>query len=284
MLPILEKIEPDQGASYRINRFHLTSFPLIWHEHPEVELTLIESGRGRRHVGDSVESFEAGDLVLLGSRVPHSWATARKHKRWCVSVVAQFREDAFGPGFFAVAEMREVRGLLDRAARGLVFEQDTRGVVKKFATLPTTDPTARLLGLLDVLHTLSSLEARPLTSDAQHQNLRDTDRRRVEAVCVWLSRHYLEPVSLDEVAEVVGLAPSTLCRLFRRVTGRTVTAYLHEQRVDHACQRLADTERQVTEIAFESGFGNLAHFNRVFRRLRGVTPRAYRKATRAGAA
>ena len=95
MLPAVERIEPSPGGSYCVYRFQRTSFPLLWHVHPEVELTLIESGEGWRQVGDDVGPSGPGDFVLLGSQVPHTWSAVRRRRKWCRSVVAQFREDCF---------------------------------------------------------------------------------------------------------------------------------------------------------------------------------------------
>jgi len=69
----LEKVEILKNSSFYVGRFEDVSFKRLWHYHPEFEILLITKGYGTRMVGDSFEKFEAGDLVLLGGNLPHSW-------------------------------------------------------------------------------------------------------------------------------------------------------------------------------------------------------------------
>jgi AraC-like DNA-binding protein len=85
------------------------------------------------------------------------------------------------------------------------------------------------------------------------------------------------PLRLGDVAAIAGLSPEGFSRFFHRMTGRTFVAWVHEVRIGHACRLLTTTERPVLDIAMAAGFENLSNFNRVFRRLRGCTPRAFRR-------
>ena len=140
----------------------------------------------------------------------------------------------------------------------------------------------RLPALLEVLILLTQSAGRRLCDRRMHRGMREGDGRRIDAACRLLNERYLEEVSLAEVAEVVHLTPSATCRLFRRVMGRTVVSYLHELRVGHACRLLAEPGLAITQVCFASGFGNVANFNRVFRRLRGVSPGRFRRGLRGG--
>src|SRR5262249_11515593 len=83
-------------------------------------------------------------------------------------------------------------------------------------------------------------------------------------------------VTQAATARHAGMTPAAFSRWFKRATGRTFVAHLREIRVAAACRLLIESERGITEIAHAAGFANLSYFNRCFRRLRGVTPRAYR--------
>ncbi|MEM1107845.1 MAG: AraC family transcriptional regulator [Planctomycetota bacterium] len=266
---------PD-GSAFAVRRFVQREWPFVWHLHPEHELTLILRGQGRRHVGDSIEDFGPGDLVLLGSNLPHTWQAGRRDDCWLESVVIQFRDDAAGAGFFDLPEMEAIRGLLDRAQRGLKFSA-SGDVAEQLRGLPDQPPARRLIGLLDCLDRLAQAPNDALSSKPAKAKLSSKDRGRIDEVCAFIEDRQTEALSLDEVAEVAHLSRTAFCRFFQRVMGRTFTEYLHELRISHACRLLAETDLPVAEVAFRVGFGNLAYFNRVFKRARGTTPSALRQ-------
>ncbi|MCR5798367.1 MAG: helix-turn-helix domain-containing protein [Eubacterium sp.] len=84
-------------------------------------------------------------------------------------------------------------------------------------------------------------------------------------------------ISLNEVADYCGFSPSYFSKTFKKVTNYKYIDYLNLQRVKLAGQLLADFDNSITDIAFSSGFKSLSSFNRVFRELKGCTPRDYRK-------
>ena len=71
--PELEKVEHGLFTSLSVHECRQPYFTRSWHHHPELELLLITKGTGRRFVGDSVENFGPGDLILLGEHLPHAW-------------------------------------------------------------------------------------------------------------------------------------------------------------------------------------------------------------------
>jgi len=73
MKAIYEHISTGGHASFAFRTFSVRGFPFKWHFHPEYELTLIPKGRGKRFVGDHIDDYTAGDLVLLGPNLPHTW-------------------------------------------------------------------------------------------------------------------------------------------------------------------------------------------------------------------
>ncbi len=262
-----------------VRRFVETGWPFNWHVHPEHELTLIVRGTGRRFVGDSIQDFGPGDLVLLASNVPHTWQADSQRRPWCESVVVQFRDDALGAGFFDLPEMVEVRRVLEAAQRGLRFPEAPK-VADRLRTLPEQPAAMRLMALLESLLSLATLDAEALATATTPTKLRPHDRARIDAVCAFVQQNFADPITLDDAASAAHLSRTAFCRFFQRVMGRTFVDYLHELRISIACRLLADTDLSITEISQRVGFGNLANFNRVFKRRRGITPSAVRKQQR----
>lgn len=89
-------------------------------------------------------------------------------------------------------------------------------------------------------------------------------------------------LALREVAARVNLSPCHFCAVFKRQTGLTFTAYRNRLRLDRAAELLRESNRRVTDVAFEAGFDSIPYFNRVFRRQFGCSPSEYRR--RGGAA
>lgn len=279
MLPVVETIDREPEAAFRCRAFDRAEFPFMWHVHPDHELTLIVEGEGRRFVGDHVDAFTPGEVVLLGSNLPHTWFARAAPDRRCRSVVVHFLDDALGPGFFDMPEMQPIRRLLRRADAGLVFHGKARreAAARMSAMADMTGPP-RVAALLTTLDGLARSRNTQRLSDRAHAlPLRDRDRRRIDRVLGHINEHYTEPLQQADVAALAEMAPAAFSRFFKRMTGRTFVAYVHRLRVARACRLLIETDAPITDVCFDAGFGNLSNFNRVFRRERGMNPLTFRK-------
>lgn len=107
----------------------------------------------------------------------------------------------------------------------------------------------------------------------------DRDRRRSVEAAVLLGERSHEPWNLEEVAAELELSPFHFVRVFRAALGVTPHQYLVRARLRHATRLLA-TDVSITDIAYAVGFGDLSNFIRTFSRAAGVSPRAFRKASR----
>lgn len=257
------------------------SFPFVWHYHPEFELTLIVDSCGQRFIGDGVADYGPGDLVLIGPDLPHSWrsgpagaAVPRVHR----AVVIQFRRDCLGATFFALDEMAAVARMLDRAANGLAFGHTRTGkqVALAMAEMPTLPPERRLVRLLSILIDLAGeADALPVSTGQMKPICRFEDQQRIDLVCSKL--HFAEEIDYGELARQVHMDLASLCRFFKRATGRTITAYVNELRVAAATKLLVETDLSILEIGFRVGFGNYSNFNRQFLKIKGLGPRDLRR-------
>jgi AraC-like DNA-binding protein len=278
MLARVERIPAPPSSSFLWKRRRDRRFEFAWHFHPEVELTWIVSSRGRRFVGDHVADYREGDLVLLGPNLPHTWHSEGRGRH--EAVVVQFAEGFLGPEFLGLPELLPVRRLLERARRGLhVAGRTQRAVVRRLEELGRAEGLGRIRALLEILEALSrSREARPLASAGFVPALRKTDVERIDRVLGFLAERYAGDVSLPETAAVAHLSVPAFSRFFKRRTGKTFVAYVNDLRLGRACRLLIETDRPVSDIAFDCGFNNLSNFNRRFLEARSMSPRVYRQA------
>ncbi|ACT02688.1 response regulator [Paenibacillus sp. JDR-2] len=109
---------------------------------------------------------------------------------------------------------------------------------------------------------------------------KNADHDPIEKVIRYVNQHYQEPLSLTQVAEKVYLNPAYLSTLFKQRTGSSLVEYWTELRVSEAKRRLVSSNEKVTIIAESTGFGNIRHFNRVFKSVTGFAPIDYREQAR----
>ena len=94
---------------------------------------------------------------------------------------------------------------------------------------------------------------------------------------VFIADHFGDELSLDEVAKAVNMSAFYFCKMFKKATGMTFTDYLARVRVEKVKNMLLNPHKRISEAAFEAGFQSLSQFNRVFRKIAGESPSAYRQ-------
>lgn len=276
MDPLFEKIPASPESSFTCYIRQEQEFPFEWHYHPEYELTYILSSNGRRLVGDSVEDYGPNDLVLIGPDMPHTWQSTAPGRDGCSAVVIQFSGDFLGEGFFARSELRSISEMFGLSPRGIRFETETASAMKgTFLKLIKAQGFSKLSMLLSILDDLSRSENRRLLSGSVlRSNVRD--QSRFNEVFRFMNEHLDRPVRQSEAAAIAGMSNSSFSRFFRRVSGRSFVTCLNEIRISRACSDLIETDMDITEICFSSGFRNISNFNRQFRKLKSCSPRDYR--------
>jgi AraC-like DNA-binding protein len=282
--PVFEKTPSTQWESFHCEVVRGSSYNATWHFHPEYQLTLVLKSRGHRLVGDNIAPLEPGDLVLVGSNLPHVWqqeaAPGRGQAAKAVhAVIVRFLETFLGNDFLEIPEAEPVRALLRRSARGLRITGRTRdAVADKMQHLAETSGLERVAGLLSILHTLAhSKETQPIASAGFLPVLESSDQGRMRRVCDYINAHLTDTIDRTKVATEAHLSVGAFSRFFKLRTGKTLPEYVNELRVGRACRKLAEEDGKVTDLALECGFRNLANFNRRFREITKLTPREYRR-------
>ncbi len=278
MKALFEHLERNAGRAVLWRSFTLPSFDHGYHFHPELELTLIRSGTGKRYTGHHVGEFSSGDLVLLGSDLPHCWQSDPQ-KGEASAVVVQFSTGFCGRDFLQTEEGEVMSDLFRLAGAGLRLEgrlrNDAENVLLKMEHMSAFERWHTLAGLLHDIRKTGEFRALDPRFMAGRKTFSET--LRFQKVYNYLIENYAGTVSLEQAASEASLSPTAFCRYFKQVTGRTFMEMVTDFRMNHAARLLRTTGKQVGEICTESGFSDLPHFIRTFRKVHRCSPSEFRK-------
>lgn len=273
-----ENIALSERSSFACRHFTCRKFGAPYHFHPEYELTLILKSRGNRFVGNHIAPFLEGDLVFLGSNLPHFWCNYSSTNS-AESIVIQFKIDCFGKDFFIRPEMKPIRLFLQKSSRGLKFAGKTRDeLALRMKEIFQLEGIQRVISLLSILDfAAKSKEVSFLSSPHFKSNPNQVHTSQVGKVISWVNRNYQKEVFLKEAAAQVHMTQESFCRFFKKHSGKTFFNFLNEVRVAESCRRLIETDDSITNICFDSGFLNVSNFNRRFNQTKGLSPREFRR-------
>jgi len=280
MKPRFEQINSKQESSITLLQLNQPEFSLKYHFHPQYELTWIQRSSGKRYVGRNVTGYAEGDLVLVGPDTPHCWLSENDiSDNSAQAVVIQFSNDFAGELLWEIPEMNEIKALLQKAKAGLQITGITRQqVIEKLTACITKKGFYLFVGLLEILHIIAVSEENQLIDpEFATTNNSFSESERFQKVYQFLIENYLNEIKLESVAGIAHLSPTSFCRFFKLVTHKTLMEVITDFRIHHACSLLSSTDKPVSEICFESGFGNISYFNKKFKAITGHHPMAYRK-------
>lgn len=280
---LYEKILHGAGNSFS-HKFY-PHFTMPWHFHPEFELILIVSGHGKRFVGDTVESFSTGDLVLLGENLPHfhmcDGLYANDEELYSSSEVIQFKKDIFPQAMEQIQEYAAINDLLERSRHGIKFTSppERENIRKLMAHIDKLTGIKRITGLMRILDILGRMKEYKLITGTEYFNSTTQGELNdpIDIVFTYLNNNFKENISLEDIAAQAGFNPSSLCRYFKKRVQKSIFESLNELRIGFACKLIANSDYTISQIAYESGYRNIANFNRQFKKTTKLSPSEYRR-------
>ena len=261
-------------------------FQSPFHSHPEFELVYILESHGKRIIGNSVESFESGDMVFLGDDIPHVWLNDEIFYKGINSLKAKamviyFSRDLFGNSFYELPEAQEIKKFLSQGVKGVSITGQTNTIIsKKMEKLLKKKGFEVVMGVIEILFLLSKSKDLRYINDDCYVSVSDENKNdRLAAVFQYVKSNYKEEISLDEISKIANLTPTSFCRMFKAKAKKPFVEYLNEIRVSNACKYLIETDLGISEIAYECGYKTASNFNKLFKKLTGTTPKEYRRNT-----
>lgn len=264
--------------SYYYENLALFDFYCVdWHWHSEFEFVYIESGNVSFDVGDDSFELNAGQGIMINSKILHRLTSKDD------AIIPNF---LFKPSFIAPAESliyeKYVNPVLTSSLEYVVFREDivwqsdALDIIKKIISLQNTVQN-REMAVSMQLQQLWLLLLENLSIESSSNKAAIISRTRLQLMMQYIHTHYSENISLEDIADSAAACKSTALHLFQDSIKITPVNYLIKYRLKQAAQLLADTEKKITVISLKTGFNNVDHFCRSFKKIYGITPTDYRK-------
>jgi AraC-like DNA-binding protein len=276
----VEIITPAKRESFLIRKFDKKGFLAPFHFHPEYELTCILEGKGKRFVGNNMSGFQKNDLALMGSNLPHCWKLTPSKNEKASSIVIQFNPGFLGTVFFETPEISGIQKLLKRSEGGIEFSGKIKEQVRKsmLDVLVEKNNFKKLIVLLEILNELSvSKEYILLNKECSVCAQTENNRARINKVQAYIVDNFHNEISLNKAAQIIRMTPNAFCKYFKKVTRKTFMETVINYRINFAIQLLTETDKSIADVCFESGFGDISHFYKLFTSRMETSPLNYRK-------
>jgi AraC-like DNA-binding protein len=283
MTALLEKLVIKEGESFFTGIFQDNLEKSTWHYHNNYEISFITEGSGKRIVGDSIEEFQPGDLAFIGPNLPHVWIADKEvyipAKRTLEMVFLQFNLNVLSDQLLSLPEFSNVKRALELSERGIQIIGDTLNKVSEIMLqLPYLKSFERMLHFFMLMDIIGGSKTNVQLASKEYLKIRfTTGNKRLAVIHEYLMNNYREEVNLKRLAGLVNMAEGSLCRFFKTNMGMTVFEYLSHIKIDFACKLLMDHDLSILEVCLDSGFNNLSHFNKQFKKIAGIPPSEYRK-------
>lgn len=274
MKPVLEPIHLGEQRTI-VSFYHdKENFETPWHFHPQHELTYIEESTGTKFIGDYVGSYEAGELVLVRSNLPHCWKNNTQGKGRSKSIVVQWNTGVFP----RVPELSALFHMLRTASKGIIFDVgETRKLLPVLKTFPKLEGHDLYIQLLTVLVGLSKCSYGTLSEARFIKDIPSEHGSRMTKVHDFIAANFNRKIYLGELAALTNMSEQSFSRFFTKMMGRSFFAFLNEYRINIAARMLVDTDDSVSQISLACGYESPPFFYKKFKAIHKKSPMKYRK-------
>ncbi|WP_166333064.1 AraC family transcriptional regulator [Sphingobacterium chungjuense] len=282
MTKIIKEVIPlTQNDCFTIFHREKNEFDFPLHFHPEYELNLILGAQGaRRIVGEHMEEITDLELVLVGPNVSHVWTKHACRRSKITEVTIQWHANLFDKSFLYKHQLAFMRKMFELSMRGILFSKETiERIYPRILNIKKAQGFDAVLELMSILHELSiSISQRILLeSPSTPEQIATYKSRRVDKAYEFMHANFRQPITLNDVANVVSMHEVSFSRFLKKRTGISFIDSLNDIRLVHATRMLIETTHSIAEICYQCGFNNISNFNRLFKKKKQCTPKEFRK-------
>lgn len=250
--------------------------------HVEYEIHLIRKGSGHYKIGEKVGKFKAGQVSIIGSRVPHDWVSDLRENQIIRNrdVVIQFSREWLEKASQAIPEFSEFEQLLEQSQRAIIFQGDSSQKAEQILDLISDysgiELVTKFLEVLLIMSRAPESEREYLLEDSYQGAGGSMTRLVAEKGVSYIFENIDKKIRLADAAKISFMSESQFSRIFKVASGLNFSEMIRKMRIEHGCKLLGSTENSIATISRDCGFTNLSNFNRQFLREMGLTPRDFR--------
>lgn len=269
--------KPEQAALV-FQEDHELIFYDKFHQHKEIQISLIIEGEGTLIVGDTINYYKTGDLLVIGSNLPHVFKSDVKKGGKSHMLTLFFTEDAFGKDFFKLEDLKELDRFFKRASYGFKVKTRKNNLEALFYKLKNASKLSQFILLFEILKVISDQSYESLSSFIYDKKYSDIEGKRMRDVMEYTMNNFHNDITLDKIATMAAMTKNAFCKYFKKRTNKTYFKFLNELRIENACKLLqSDKGYTISEIADKSGFNSISNFNRQFKSIKNVNPMAFKR-------
>ncbi len=270
--------------TYFVKELDVPYFINTHHFHRDYEIVLVRESTGKRIVGDHVEAFNEGDLVLVGPDLPHAWFNDKEYYEArkdlaAKSVVIYLKKTWLEKELLRLPQTGRLKKLFENAYRGIKFTGKSRQqIAQTVSRIYEAEGLQKSIDLLTILYEMSEDKDYQLLATPNYlNNYNEHEVARVNQVYEYVMRNFSTEITLEAAADVANMTANAFSRYFKKQTLKNFSHFVNEIRVGHACRLLQKKDLSIAQVCYESGFQSITNFNKFFKRHTGKSPLEYRK-------
>lgn len=246
------------------------------HQHEEIQLCAIIQGEGSLVVGDSINEYKSGDILIIGGNLPHVFKSDTSNCETTFMQTLFFTKTSFGEAFFELGDFTEIQSFFKISENGGIVTNNQQAILALFSDLKKASNLNRFILFLKIMNQLLHVDIKPLSTFIYHKRYSDNEGKRMSTIMEFTMNHFQNEITLASIASISNMTPNAFCRYFKQRTNKTYFQFLIEVRIENACRLLKNKDVLITEVSEKSGFKNISNFNRKFKEKKGTTPSKFR--------
>lgn len=269
---------------YKFRHFSDQLFSTNFHFHKEIQINYIVEGSGQRVIGDNISNFEKDELTLLGSNLPHVWYSnhpSQPDEKHAISITLFIDVEKCLNILEQLQETHNIRSFFNQMERGVIFTGKSKAQLTKLLfAINEAENLERTIYFLQLLNQLTKTEDFQYISSTSYRNRYSSQEfkgNQIDHIIRFVLENYNKDIKLDEAAEMANMTKQAFCRFFKARTQKSFIQFVNETRISIACQEIMKNDNLISNVAYDCGFSSLSNFNKIFKSIKGITPRQFKE-------